>query len=285
MALNEKAIKVNPHVSTWTGRKKDKAIQNDVRDHFAPDNMDAETMGHFWKLTVDKNHLKKITRIEGMARTFHYANTLPWDKSGWALLTTKNFQNYMQTMGNLKKQFDDAVEEFLTVYPEIITSPAEQKRLGKSYNIAEYPPVAVVREKFNFEVETALIEDTDVRVKLSEAEINRIKAEVTEREKIRIEGFTMECWNRLYKVVSHMATTLNDPDAKFKNTLTGNVAKLSDILDKLNVNENPDFTAMVAEVQKNLLVYEPDELREDEEARLLTAKRADDILNKMKGFI
>ena len=92
-------------------------------------------------------------------------------------------------------------------------------------------------------------------------------------------------WERLYKTVSHMAETLSDPAATFKNTLVENTQDICAVLTKLNVTDDPNLERLRQEVEATLTNTSPEVLRHDPDARRDTAEDARAIMAKMGSFM
>ncbi len=81
-----------------------------------------------------------------------------------------------------------------------------------------------------------------------------------------------------------IAERLAQPDAIFRDTLIGNADEVCDVLQRLNVTNDPDLESMRVRVKKELTRYTPDTLRDVPSHRQQTADRAADILKTMEGF-
>ena len=125
----------------------------------------------------------------------------------------------------------------------------------------------------------------DFRVDLGEHELERIKEETEERIREQLQAGIKDLWDRLYKVVNHMANKLSDPDAKFHNTLIGNAIEIVELLPKLNLTNDPDLERIRREVEQKLCRFNPDTLRQNpfirEEAASDAVRLVEEISNRM----
>jgi len=278
--LQEKGMLVFLSISQWTARKHDKSVDNDVAAKYNT----ANDVGRYNKLLVAQDELRAIQRAVNKARTFHYYNTLPWSDNGDRVLTSLNYFDYVKGMRGCKDEFVNPVDSFCVIYSALVTQ--QKKRLNGLFNPADYPPSELIKSKFRFETTfNPLPEKGDFRVSLQDDEVEKIKEEMTQREHILTEKAMRECWQRLYDVVQHMASTLKDKNSKFKDSLVGNIVRLTQLLPKLNLTGDPDLEIMRREVEQTLASYDADDLRSISRVRRSAAKDADAILEKMAGYV
>jgi hypothetical protein len=81
-----------------------------------------------------------------------------------------------------------------------------------------------------------------------------------------------------------MAERLSNADAIFRDTLTGNIQSLCDVLKSLNITEDPELEAMRIRIDEKLTGYNPDSLRKGRNIRMEVAKEAQDILSHIEAL-
>ena len=74
-------------------------------------------------------------------------------------------------------------------------------------------------------------------------------------------------------------------EAPFRDTLTGNIQDLLDVLPTLNLTGDSQLTYIADTIKKDLLAFPAETLREVDHARLQTADAADQIMQAMEQFI
>lgn len=280
MALNEKAMLVNLAISQWTARKYDRKISREVNaSHGA-----AEDAGRYNKSLIARDSLKDIQRLVGQARIFHYENTLPWFDEGSRILPAAMFAEYSTKMRELRGEFETAVREFSYAYPSLVEEA--KTALNELFNSQDYPPADTILNKFGWGVSISPLPNADdFRVQLSDTEITKIKAEIEARQENAAEIATKDLWERLYRVVSNMATKLSVPDAIFRNSLIENIGELTAMLPKLNITNDATLEDMRRKVESKLATANPEALRTDTTTRQETAKDAQALLAAMKGYM
>jgi hypothetical protein len=71
----------------------------------------------------------------------------------------------------------------------------------------------------------------------------------------------------------------------FRDSLVGNIEQLVDMLPGLNVLNDPDLDAIGKEVKARLLGYDLKDLRKKPAVRSAAAREAQEIMDKMAGFM
>ena len=151
---------------------------------------------------------------------------------------------------------------------------------------ADYPGIAELRRKFAFDIHFSPISDSsDLRVKLQGHEIDRLRREIQEHERELQQELTRSLWRRLFDVLRPLSEKLNDPSGIFRDSLVENVHDLVNLLPALNVTQDPSLARMANEVRQKLCGHTPNELRKAEGVRGRVARDADEILDRMKGYV
>jgi hypothetical protein len=283
--LSDKAMLVYLNVSQWTARKYDRSISDKVASDY-----EAEAdSGRYNKLLVAQASLKKVNKIVGNVRTYHYANTLPWDDTGNRLQTAANYPHYTETMREFHGQFTGAVAEFLTVYPDEIENA--KRRLGRMFNPSDYPNICEIERRFGFRINVSPLPTSgDLRVTLSDAEIQSIRADIEIRTQEGIDRAMRELWQRLYDSVKHMSDKLSEmrDDGRngiFRDSLVSNLQELCELLPRLNVTGDTNLDMLTSEVANKLANNDPDTLRNHAPTRTAITNDANAILAAMASYI
>src|SRR5216684_998322 len=248
--INESAMLVSLNISQWRAYKSDKKISNEVAKTHSSD----PDMGKYRKSLLAREALASLQKIAGAARDDHYYLTLPWTDVGFRILSSAGYFKYNQTMKAHETAFWN---EFRTVFQP-------------NYN--QY------RE--------------DARVDLGDAETARIKAEIETRVQSQIALAVKDIWTRLSSVVAKMSERLNAYTetengvvGTFRDTLVTNIVELLDVVPLLNITSDPAIDQFCKRIRRELTAHSPEELRDSEIVRKDTARRADDILSQMSGYL
>jgi hypothetical protein len=269
--LQEKAMLAQLQISQWTGRKTDKKVTTEVESaHGAHDS------GKFNKLLVAKDLLDPITKITGRAREYHYSLTLPWSDFGPRLLPSALFMEYTTTFRGLKSEFEKAVNTMVNMYPAAVQFA--RNRLGTMYEPGDYPDPSDMYMKFDIKVDFMPVPaGGDFRVAVSAEAQAELRHSVTESIHTRQKAAVTATYDRIRDAVSKIEERLSKPDAVFKDSLIHNAIQLCQVLDGLNITDDPQITAIAQDIRDHLLMP-PSVLRTNEHTRAITATHAQRIL-------
>jgi hypothetical protein len=106
----------------WTARRLDRNTSDEVVMRKGAAAKDAARVNKH--LLAGRPELEVINQKVGAARTYVYDNTLPWSDSGTRLLPTKRFNEFQSRMMAFENDFVQSVNEFVAVYPTLITAQA-----------------------------------------------------------------------------------------------------------------------------------------------------------------
>jgi len=260
-------------ISQWTARKHDRTVSDEV-DH----NHGAKDAGRYNKLLIDKEHLEPLAKLSGEIRTHHYAKTLPWGDNGERLLSSQLFFDYTRQMATYKNQFAALADTFVQNYPAMIQTA--RQRLGTMYEPRDYPLSSDIRNRFSIALSfTPVPSANDFRVDVGNEALEEIKASIEATNRQREQEAIKDTWRRVREVISKIQARTADPKAKIFDTLVENAAELVATLPGLNINDDPELTAIQKDIQDHLLVR-PTILRNNPFARQRVADQAQSILDK-----
>lgn len=247
-----------------------------------------KSAGRFNKSLLPNNeHLKEIKRIAGFARNFNYQQTLPWTDQGARILPTRRYNTHTKELTTFRHKFDHAVDQFIAAYKKAITDA--QKELGNLFDPDDYPSENRLREEFNFDLNYDPIPHSDdFRITLHSKDLKRIRTQLEKKAELATDETRRHLYERLYRLVEHLGTTLQDADAKFKNSITGNIEDLTAIMDDMNITNDPELKKLSDQAAQIASGTSPDDLRKDSKVRSDTAEKskklADAIAERMKEF-
>jgi hypothetical protein len=272
--LQTKAMLAQLSISMWTGRKADRKVTSEVEQaHGAHDS------GKFNKILVAKELLDPITKIAGRARDYHYHLTLAWSDSGPRILPSALFAEYTATFRGLKAEFEKAVNTMVTSYP--VEVQAARNRLGTMYEPDDYPDPGDMYMKFNLKTEFMPVPDgDDFRVSVGEDDRQLLADSVRESVNTRLAAAVTATYSRIRDVVSKIEERLSVPGAIFKDSLITNAIELCQVLDGLNITDDPVITDICKDIRDHLLMP-PSLIRTNSSTRQATAERATHILAKL----
>jgi hypothetical protein len=274
--LDQRAMLVNLSMSMWSARKHDKSVDQTVESHY-----NATNAGRFNKLLIAREAIKAVEKTSNTARTYHYANTLPWSDEGYRMLPVANFEKYSEEMRKHRATFDSAVNDFCANYDALVADA--KVRLNGLFKATDYP--INIRSRFSWGIQiTPIPMGDDFRVNMSNTELVAIQNDIEHRTENAMKDAHADLYRRLIESVGHMADKLATKDAIFRDSLVDNLSELCELLPRLNVVDDAQLEAMRRKVEQKLCQHSPEALRNNEPLRQQTANDASAILKALEGM-
>lgn len=281
--LSTKAMLVRLSCHGWGARVRDGEVENEVSEK----HQNEVNTGIYIKKLLKSDSLDAYWSAVREVVVIHKRMTLPWD-IGTGLLPAALYWKYNELIEPLKTKAASCADKFAEEYAAERKGGFKtyRKLLGGLFNEEDYPESERVRRKFEIRVRIRPIENpNDFRVNLGRGHSDQIKNEMAESLRSEIQDMMKEPFHRLYDVVRKVNEKLSDADSIFRDSLIENVKELVEVLPDLNVTNDPELTALIASVDKELCsVADMKALRKDKDYRKKVAKSAADILGKMKGY-
>jgi hypothetical protein len=276
-SLTERALLAALNIREWRGRRRDREVTESVaREHGAD-----RTAGCYTKALVPKTFFAPIAQVRTEARTVHCLLTLPWCDDGYRILPADLHLDYMERFRDLRARFHDAVSGFVAAYDAV--KAAARASLGSLYSDDDYPSSDRLRQAFALEVKLQPLPDAgDWRLDLPAPTVERLRLDLEARLADAQHPAMGDLYRRLAAVVSRMASTLAEPDRRFRNTLVGNVRELCQLLPSLNIARDQDLASLAREIEHRLAALDPALLRLDPASRQSAAQEAAALLGTIE---
>lgn len=277
MDIREKAMLVSVNISTWTGRSKDANVSEEVSN----EKLAEKDTGVWWTYLVPKKDIIAVGRTAAQLRNIVNKNTLPWMDGGTRVLPSAMFMKFREVTAPKIAEFNKEIDLFLERYPEIVAKA--QERLGNLY-VDKFPSVEELRRKFAIEIRILPMPAiSDFRIDLgkeSEGIQSKMAKDIENLSKLAIK----ELWEQLTTMVDKIATTMADPDKRFKDATIENLASFIDNLPNMNFTEDENLEEIRLITKKKLAGLKPDDLRDNPVSRSSAADEAKKILAKIKQY-
>jgi hypothetical protein len=276
-SISSSAMLVELNISTWTGRKLDKIVSAEID---ARKQTTTRAGNYNKKLFADEPTFDAISKFAGNARTFHYHATMPWSDSGLRLLTTAMYFEYQKTISQMEMDFSGLIDEFINDYQNMVLR-AEHK-LGDMFDVLDYPDPDSLRDKFRFSVKFSPVPDVgDWRVDIGNDARETLQLSYQQAYTANLESAYKDVWDRTHEALVNMSAKLAGNNKQiFRDTLVTNVKEMIDLLDKFNITGDAKMRQAKVKIQSALSGVTPDALREDDEFRLDTKQKVDDLLKE-----
>lgn len=278
--LTERAMICNLSISMWQGYRLDKEASRKVTED-AGAKADAARVN---KHLVSKEALAPLVTAANNVRSHFHANTLPWRDNGDRILTRVAYLTFIPAHEALVREFNEAVEEFLTAaYPEA-RSQAEF-RMGDLFKPDDYPHVSELRRRFAITLDYGPVGTAnDFRVSLDQSHADRIKAQIESAAEARLAQAQADVWQRIGKAVGYFHERMADPKAVFRDSTVDNIHDLLALIPGLNVLDDPNVELVRKMLEDSMGGVEAQSIRKSPELREELAGEAKEIMDKVAGF-
>jgi hypothetical protein len=281
MSIATKAMVVNLQIGIWQGYRLDKEASAKVTKEAGAATDAARVNKHL----VSKEALAPVVTASNAVRTHFYEKTLPWKDNGDRLLPRALYMQFIQDHGELMEKFEGSVNDFLTTAYPAARDQAEF-RMGNLFKSDDYPSPAQLKQRFYINLDIDPVSEAgDFRVALDQEHADRVRSDMERAMHERIGRAMQDIYARLSDVVGHFAKKMSDSKAVFRDSTIANIEELVDLIPGLNVLDDPNLTALGAEIKQKLMGIDPKDLRKDPAVRSQAAKDADEIMERMKGFM
>ena len=272
--FDKRAMLVELTIRQWAARKHDKKVSREVDQGHG-----AKNAGRYNKQLIAKDALEPIAKKASAIRLFHYARTLPWGNNGQRLLPAKFFLDYRNELVKHRDEFNRLVDTFMASYPQLVSDA--RTRLGSLYDPNEYPPATDVRLSFGVEFDIFPVPTaSDFRVDVANEERSEIAAQIEAATQERQANATKACYIRVRDVLQRMKQQCVAGKTRITDSLIEDTRDLTDMLDDLNIGDDPELTRIASEIRKDLLV-DADDLRRSPKTRQAVGDRAAELLDSM----
>ena len=278
--IGSSALLVEVSVSSWTARKLDKKVSDEVNTSKGASRSASRTNKN---LLADDVKLEAINKYAANFRNWLYAETLPWSNSGLRLIPTAKFFEFKQTLDKYRQEFETMVNDFVVDYPTRIA--AQAFKLGTMFDRGEYPDQEDIAHKFKFSYCFSPVPEAGhFLVDLGDEMEKELREEYEKAYEERVGSAMKDLWLRLKDSLDKIAERLSpDESGKnkiFRDSLVDNVLDLCGMLRDLNVTNDMDLEKARREVEMLLSGVVADDLRKSEEIRKDVKSEVDAILGK-----
>lgn len=279
MSISSSAMLVDLSISSWTARKLDKNVTNEVNTSKRASQQASRVNKN---LLPGVEQLDDIVRHAAMVRNWVSARTLPWSDYGPRLITTDKFFEFKQELDEYERQLHEKVQAFLGVYPTLISMQAF--KLGEMFDREEYPDVDEIESKFRFNVAYLPIPETgDFRVDIGHEDMEELRAQYEREYEQRLENAMSDVRERILESLRHLSERFTDKEdgerKRFRNNILDNFAETIAAVRELNLTKDAAIEAMAIEAEEAIRGVDVDSLKESKAVRDDVRARVDSVLD------
>lgn len=279
VSIATSAILVDLSISTWTARKLDKAVSDEVNTSKRANKLASRVNK---SLFPGVKQLDVIIKRAAALRSWVHANSLPWSDLGTRLIPTATFFDFQKEFAERRQEFDDAVEAFVTAYPTLISAQAFQ--LGDMFNRDEYPSPAAVASKFAVNIAYSPVpEAADFRVDVGRQALIELQDQYENVYEERLNEAMTAVRSRLLKSLQHLSDRMTDAapgeSKKFHSTILDTFASTVAGVRQLNITKDEALDALAAQAEAVVAGVDVESVRKDEHVRADVKARVDALLD------
>lgn len=286
VSLSERAMLVTLSRSQWGGERTDRVVSKELTMVKSASERSARVV----KKLLPPEALAGVQAATGQARKLHYSYTLPWRDEGPRILRSAIYSEYIALMREAKQA---CLREEATFYRNYdVFKDAGMAELGDMVRPEDYPSVDEIKAMFKFALDvTPIPTGNDFRVDVPNAD--KLKAAIDNDTEAAAKAGIRIKLEEAAGIIEHMATKLAQytpgeegkrATGTFRDSLVENVRDLANMLPKLNLFEDPEIDKLAGRLT-DLGVWEPDQLRKSESARVTAQQNAEEILDRVKEML
>lgn len=273
---------VELNISCWTARKLDKKVSEEVD---AAKNTKVKAGNYHKHLLAGNPHLEAVNKYAAKVRLWNTKQTIPWSDSGGRIVTMENLFNggYKSQLDDHKAEFERLADNFIQVYPTLISAAAFQ--LGDLFDRDEYPEPEAVAKKFRFQYTLMPLPTSgDFRIDIGEQVKNELMQHYEAHFNERLNVAMRDVWGRLHECLSHMSERLaSDEEGNrkvFHGTLLTNAREMVGLLRRLNVTNDPKLEEARRDLEAALTNADTESIKDSDYLREAVKNKVDAIINK-----
>ena len=278
------SLLVEFNASVWTARKLDRSVTDEIIYGKGATAKDAARVNKH--LLAGRKELEVIQQLVGAIRTYVYENTLPWSDTGIRLLPTISFMQFNDRMGEYQDEFSNMVNQFVSVYPTLIT--AQAMALGDMFDRYDYPSADAISHKFDFRLNYMPVPKAgDFRVDVGNEAQEELERKLAKLADERIELAMKDARERLKSHLDRMMERLKVEEVNGKvsksrihDSLIDGGLELCEVLKALNLVNDPTLEAARAKLESVLRSVDVGDLRKHDDARKEVRTQVAEIMDK-----
>jgi len=274
--LNARGCLARLTIKQWSVNRKDKGASDELTFNKGA----AAGSARVNKTLISGPEIDAIKRAVSAMRKTHYQLTSEYDM-GLAFLPNTHRRQYGMEVSDLIAEFDRQVDNLIQVYDHRVA--CAQADLGNLFNASDYKTADEVRAAYHAEYRLFPVPDSGhFAADAAADELEQARADLDRMNTERIDSITRDAHGRLLAAVQAMADKLAGYDpaktgaakGSFHKTLVTNIQDVCNVMDGLNVSQDPELTRLTHEARNLLTGHGADRLKVDAMTRETTARDA-----------
>lgn len=284
--LDSSMVLVQVHISCWSGQKTD----SEVTGEFTRSKKAEDSAGAFRKTLINGEELRELSNEGARARRLIYNNALPWI-GGASILPVGSMAALKVKLEQQAERFNAAADKFVAKYDQL--REEARKRLGDLYSDDDYPPAAVMRDKFRIAIywlpvgatnpaQMKLVDDVAKEIAKSALQA---QADATREAKHDLGKRIRETVLGLAEALEHFETRAGQADARpiFREARLDAIDQLYDLVANCKLDDSGDMEELAGMLGR-LKVHSVEEVRSQANSRKDLLAQCDAIRLRMNNW-
>jgi hypothetical protein len=285
--LNEKAMLVK-----LTMRRAHMSSRDQAAEEIVQNQLNDASLVVNRKLFRDKaNPVNRILTAASEVYTAHKKMTLPYMDAGPRILANGMYMEYTKAMKERIAHLEGMIEQTLASWDQHVAADISfrsRSSSGGRATVEDYPTAEQFRERVGFDLRfSPLPDESHFLFDLSEED----KAGFASSMKEIAAGARRDCIMRMLAPVDHLISKLRLPIGEtgsiFRDSAITNVVEGCEIARKLNIDDDPQITAVIGELNRAIAKINDakDAVRESQPTREAAAKKLAELQAKLAPFM
>jgi len=279
ISIASSAMLVELNISTWTARKLDKSVTEEVNTTKHASKQAARVNKN---LLAGSSELERIHNLASEIHTWVRLRTMPWSDTGSRLIPTAGFFEFKEEMNKYEDEFDRRVGVFVQQYPNLIAGQAF--KLGAMFSRNDFPSQDVIRGKFNFTLTFSPVPSAgDFRVDIGTEAEKALREQYEQAYNDRVDSAMDGIRQRLRTSLEHLSDRLGYEGGNkkvFRNSMIENLKQVLVSADLMNLVDDEELRETRDKVEQLIDSVTAKELRKNDHIREDVKSRVDGILDK-----
>ncbi len=253
--LRDHVMLVSVHISHWRGEVKDVEAAKAAAAASGASGAGAFTSKKHLMYKNDER-LKKVQSLGNAARSIHNDMTLAWDTgmSPHRMLPVTMFTDYTKAIAKAKKEYGDALEDFIAHYEADSAAARAELNLDESFESRRlYPKVEELRTRFNLSVEFEPIAEGTRFRNIPDSAAAALGTAFESRIARRFKTGLRDAYDSLAAVLTNLRENLmvdaDERAQRWKDSSVYNIVEKAALLATFNLESDPDHDKLCEKIE------------------------------------
>ena len=229
--------------------------------------------------------LKQVSSIQEYGRRVHQMMTLPWamgdSKRGPRLLATEQWHEYASTIGKIKHDYKQALNEFLVHYEDDKELARQRLNIDEAAAARLYPPKEQIEKHFSVSIEFAPIPAGAQFTGLPAGVAEQLEQTYERQFKERIDHARSDAMSRVKEHLESLVNNLSQDQPHVKRATLERIGDVGKLVGSFALLAGPEAREVAAKCKTLAEGYTHTELNKKKPSQEAATAEAKEILDKL----